>query len=254
MTKIRIIVWLIGMFCVIWPFQTKAQEQDPQALVEAALDYMRGQASVSTVDMTIHRPDWERVMTIKAWTKGREHSMFYITAPPKDEGNGTLLKKGEMWMYNPKINRVIKIPPSMMSQSWMGSDFSNNDLTKSDDIIKYYTHTLEGTETQDGKTVYLIKSTPKPQAPVVWGMQKYKIREDDIVLSEEFFDQDLKSVKKLTTQNIQEVGGKLFPMVWKMQKSDTKDEYTLLEYKELEFENDLPDRLFTLQSLRTSRR
>ncbi len=141
-----------------------------------------------------------------------------------------------------------------MSQSWMGSDFSNNDLAKSDDVVEHYTHTLEGTETQAGKTIYLLRSIPKPQAPVVWGMQKLKIREDDIVLLQEFFDQDHKSVKKLTTQDIQEVDGKLFPMVWKMQKSDAEEEYTLLEYKELEFQDDLPDRLFTLQALRNPRR
>ena len=78
--------------------------------------------------MTIHRPDWQRTMTIKAWTKGQKKSLFFIASPPKDEGNGTLKKGREMWMFNPKVNRVIKVPPSMMSKSWMGSDFSNNDL------------------------------------------------------------------------------------------------------------------------------
>jgi hypothetical protein len=54
---------------------------------------MRGKTPVSTVSMTIHCPDWERVIPIKAWTKGADETIFWITAPPKDYGNGTL-KKG----------------------------------------------------------------------------------------------------------------------------------------------------------------
>jgi outer membrane lipoprotein-sorting protein len=215
---------------------------------------MRGKTSVCTVDMTIHRPDWERTITIKAWTKGQNDSIFRIIAPPKDHGNGTLKKKREMWMYNPKVNRVIKIPPSMMSQAWMGSDFSNDDLSKTESLIKDYSHTIIGTETHEGKKVYVIKSTPKPGAPVVWGMQRLKIREDHIFLTQEFYDEDLKLVKALTTLQIQMLGGKLFPRVWKMQKADVKDEYTLLKYKELTFDQNLPDRLFTLSSLKIPRR
>ena len=97
---------------------------DAKQLVEDGFNYWRGQASVAVVDMTLHRPDWERTMTIKAWTFGQADSLFRIIAPPKDNGNGTLKKGKEMWMFNPKINRVIKLPPSMMSQSWMGSDLS----------------------------------------------------------------------------------------------------------------------------------
>jgi len=204
--------------------------------------------------MIVHRPDWERVVTIKAWTKGQNDSIFRIIAPPKDHGNGTLKKKREMWMYNPKVNRSIKIPPSMMSQAWMGSDFSNDDLSKTDSMIKDYIHTIEGTETHEGKKVYLIKSMPKPEAPVIWGMQKLKIREDRIFLAQEFYDEDLKLVKALTTLQIQMLGGKLFPKVWKMQKADVKDKYTVLEYKELIFDRDLPDRLFTVSSLKIFRR
>ncbi len=253
MTK-KLITALCLPLSIIIALYGNVRGQDAQALVEAAVKYYRGEASVSTVEMTIHRPDWERVMTIKAWTKGEQDSLFRIIAPPKDHGNGTLKKGREMWMYNPKINRVIKLPPSMMSQAWMGSDFSNNDLSKTDSLIKDYCHTITGTETHDGKNVYIIKSIPKLEAPVVWGMQKLKIREDHILLSQAFFDEDLKLVKAMTSQQIQMLGGKLFPRVWKMQKADAKDEYTELSYKELTFEQDLPDRLFTLSSLRSPRR
>ncbi len=235
-------------------FATAAYSMDARSLVEASFNYMRGKSSIATVVMTIHRPAWQRQMTIRAWTRGQKDSLFYIEAPPKDHGNGTLKKGREMWIYNPKINRVIKIPPSMMSQSWMGSDFSNNDLAKSDSLLTDYTHSIVGTETHQGQIVYVIKSMPKPGAPVVWGMQKLKIRADLIWLSEVFFDEDLEPVKAMTTLKIQMLGGRLYPKVWRMQKTDENDRYTQLTYTHLEFKSSLPDSLFTLISLRKARR
>ena len=240
---------------LLLPLQALAADtSDASALVENSFKYMRGNASIATVIMTIHRPDWEREMTIKAWTRGKKYSLFYIQSPPKDHGNGTLKKSREMWMYNPKVNRVIKVPPSMMSQSWMGSDFSNNDLAKSDSFVNDYIHSIVGTETHDGQKVYVIKSMPKPDAPVIWGMQMLKIREDLIWLSQEFFDEDFKSVKRMTTLEIQMMGGKLYPKVWRMRETDKEDRYTELTYKSLTFKSDLPDSLFTLTSLRKARR
>jgi len=227
---------------------------DARSIVESSFNYIRGQASIATVEMTIHRPDWERSMTIKAWTRGQKDSLFYIDAPAKDHGNGTLKKGREMWIYNPKISRVIKVPPSMMSQSWMGSDFSNNDLAKSDSLLTDYSHSIVGTEMHEGKAVYLIKSLPKPDAPVVWGMQMLKIREDLIWLSEVFFDEDLKPVKAMTMLEIQMLGGKLYPKIWRVNKTDQQDSYTQLTYKALSFKDRLPDNLFTLSSLQKARR
>jgi len=235
-------------------FKQAGWAQDAQSIVQDSFDYFRGEASIATVQMTIHRPTWERHMEIKAWTKGQTESLFTITAPAKDYGNGTLKKGREMWIYNPKINRIIKVPPSMMSQSWMGSDFSNNDLAKSDSILTDYEHRLVGIETHDGKAVYVIESTPKPQAPVVWGMQILKIRQDHIWLVQEFFDEDLKSVKVLETLDIQMLGGKLFPKVWRIRKFDTPDHYTRLTYLSLEFRSNLAESIFTLSSLRTRKR
>ena len=231
-----------------------ADTPDAAAIIEASFNHYRGKASVSDVEMVIHRPSWERTMRMSAWTKGTDRSLIRITAPAKDEGNGTLKKGPEMWTFNPKVNRVIKLPPALMSQAWMGSDFSNNDLAKSDSILNDYTHTLMRTETRGGHTVYVIKSMPKPAAPVVWGMQILEIRDDDVLLSEEFFDEDLVSVKIMTTREIQMMGGRLFPKVWQMQETDKQDQYTLLRYHALEFKDDLPDRLFTLNALKTQQR
>ena len=234
-------------------FAASSAAQDAGTIVKESFDYMRGKASISTCTMLVHRPDWQRSMTIKAWTLGQSDSIFYITQPPKDQGNGTLKKGEEMWMYNPKVNRVIKLPPSMMSQAWMGSDFSNNDLAKTDSLIKDYNHTLEKTGTADGKKVYYIKSMPKPRAPVVWGMQKLKIREDHIFLQQDFYDEDLKLVKSLTMLDIKPMGGRLYPATWRMQKADTKGKYTVVSYEKLEFKDSLPESRFTLSNLRNPR-
>ena len=142
----------------------------------------------------------------------------------------------------------------MMSQSWMGSDFSNNDLSKSDSFVNDYTHSIVATELHEGQNVYVIKSLPKPDAPVIWGMQMLKIRQDLIWLSQEFFDEDLVAVKVMNTLEIQLIGGKLYPRLWRMREVDTKDSYTELTYMSLAFKSDLPDSLFTQASLRKARR
>jgi len=229
---------------------TAVRSEDAADLVRDAVDYYRGEASRSRIRMVIHRPNWERTMILEAWTEGREKSLFHIVAPPKDKGNGTLKRGSEMWTYNPKVNRVIKLPPSMMSQAWMGSDFSNNDLAKSDSILEDYTHSLENTYRHNDKRVWVVRCMPKPAAPVVWGMQKLHIREDSILLKEEFYDEEHRRVKTMTGSRIDLLGGRLFPKIWKMQKEEASGEYTLLEYRQLEFLADLPERVFTVSALR----
>ncbi|MDD5711810.1 MAG: outer membrane lipoprotein-sorting protein [Smithellaceae bacterium] len=242
-----VLVFLSVLFCIP---AAHAQMKNGQAVVQAAFDYWRGKTSTAVVNMTIHRPEWERTMTIKAWTKGEKDSLVVIISPAKDSGNSTLKKGPEMWVYNPKVNRVIKLPPSMMAQSWMGSDFSNNDLAKSDSLLHDYTHKIVGMETQEGKKVYLIESTPKPAAPVIWGKQRFKIREDYIMLTQEFYDEDGKLVKSMVAQRIEMQDGKLFPQVWVMRKADARDEFTKLVYRELTFDRDIPDGTFSLTSLK----
>jgi outer membrane lipoprotein-sorting protein len=235
-------------------FSEPALAADAQAIIEASVHHYRGNASEATIEMIIHRPDWERRMRMDGWTKGTDKSLIRITAPAKDMGNGTLKKGRDMWTYNPKVNRVIKLPPSLMAQSWMGSDFSNNDLAKSDSILFDYTHKLVGTETHDGHTVHVIESTPKPDAPVVWGMQRLKIRDDHVMIEQEFFDEDLQPVKRMTAGNIRMMSGRLFPQIWKMQEADVEDEYTVLHYHKLRFLDDLPDRMFTTNELKSHQR
>ena len=229
---------------------TPVWAQDADTIIKAAIDYWRDSSSYSVSEMTIHRADWERQMTIRVWTRGEKQSLVRVAAPPKDAGNATLLLDNDMWSFNPKINRVIKIPSSMMNQSWLGSDFTNNDLAKADDLIDQYTHKLLRTETHEERKVYVIESIPKETAPVVWGREVVKVRADWILLEHEFYDQAGALVKKLTTAEVQAMGGKLVALRQRMQKVDQPQEWTELRLREAQFGIDVPAHTFTLANLR----
>jgi len=231
----------------------RAQEPDAATLIKAAIEYWRDTSSYSVADMVIHRPDWQRSVTFRVWTRGDKQSLVRVAAPPKDAGNATLLLDNDMWSFTPKVNRVIKIPSSMMNQSWMGSDFSNNDLSKADDLIDQYTHKLLSTQTQDGHKVYVIESIPKETAPVVWGREVVTVRDDYVVLEHVFYDQQGALVKKLTTQELKPMGGKIVASRQRMQKVDKPDEWTDVRTREVKFGIIIPASVFTLANLRNPR-
>jgi outer membrane lipoprotein-sorting protein len=230
-----------------------AAGEDANAIIKSAIDYWRDVSSYSVASMTIHRPDWERSVSMRIWTRGEKESLVRVTAPPRDAGNGTLLLDNDMWSYNPKINRVIKIPSSLMNQSWMGSDFSNNDLAKADDLIEMYRHTLLSVSMRDGHKVYVIESVPRETAPVVWGKEVVTVRDDFVLLEHAFYDQTGALVKKLVTLEIRPMGGKNVVTRQRMQKVDTPDEWTEITVSEARFGVDMPAGMFTLSSLRNPR-
>jgi len=250
---LRSITLLTILFLTLSPRLVYADSTDPQALVAQAIEYWRDNSSYMTATMHVHRPDWERQMSLKAWTKGRDLSLVRFTAPAKDAGSASLTVRDDMWSYTPKVNRVIKIPPSMRGQSWMGSDFSYRDLSKSDEISDNYTHTLLQETEGDGKKVYIIESIPKEFAPVVWGKEVLRIREDFIILEHKFFDQDMKLVKQLQAREIQVMGGKVYPKRIRMEKVEEQDHWTEVIHDEVQFDVPVESRLFSLSYLRNPR-
>jgi hypothetical protein len=203
--------------------------------------------------MVIHRPDWERSMTMRAWTKGDDRSLVRVLEPRKDRGNGTLTDDNSMWSYSPKVNRVIKIPSSMMGQSWMGSDFSNKDIARADDIVKQYDHSFLGIEEVDGVTIYEIESIPHENAAVVWGREVLKIRDDHVVTEHRFYDQDNELVKTLTSLEIGEMGGRTIALRQRMAKEESPEEWTEIQVVSVDYDIELADSLFTLSNLRNPR-
>ncbi len=230
-----------------------AQDIEAKTLIRKAMDNWRGITSQSDMTMTIHRPDWERTMSMRSWSRGDKLSLVRVTEPKKDAGNGTLLNDNNMWTYTPKINRIIKVPSSMMSQGWMGSDFSNRDISKSTDIIDEYEHELTATGEDDGHVVYTITSIPHEDAAVVWGKEVLLVRDDYVLIRQEFWDQDDILVKTMQAGDIVEMGGRPVARTLRMSEVDTPEEWTEMVVNEIEFDVDLPANIFTLSNLRNPR-
>ena len=250
--SLHITHWLFLTLCLIAPpaYSTPPQARD---LIQQAMDHWRGLSSYSEMTMTIHRPDWERSMSMRSWTKGDKTSLVRVTKPKKDAGNGTLTKENNMWTFAPRVNRIIKVPSSMMSQSWMGSDFTNKDISKSTDIIDQYDHKILQTHEQDGHTVYVIESIPHEDAAIVWGKEILTIRDDYIMLEQQFWDQDNILVKTMKAREIKKLGGRTVASVIRMGKVETPDEWTEMSIQDIQFDQAHPDSLFTLSNLRNPR-
>lgn len=241
------------IFLLAIPTLGSAEDRDGKSIVRDAINHWRGLSSYTEMTMVIHRPDWERSMTMRAWTKGDKRSLVRVVEPKKDRGNGTLTDDNNMWSYSPKVNRVIKIPSSMMGQSWMGSDFSNKDIARADEIVDDYAHSIVKIEEIDGVVIYDIQSIPNEEAAVVWGSELLRIRQDHVVLQHAFYDQDGELVKVLKTMEVVEMGGRVIAKRQRMNKADEPDEWTEIEVNEVEYELDLKDSMFTLSNLRNPR-
>lgn len=225
-------------------------EVTAQSLIEGALDLTRGVSSYTELTMTIHRPAWERTLSLAAWTRGREDALIRFTAPPKDAGTATLKKGEQMWTYSPKIRREIRLPSSMMSQQWAGSDFSYNDLSRSDKYLRYYDFEIIRTEARDGHTVYTLDMIPHDDAPVVWGKETLVLRDDYVTLRQTFYDQELKPVKRVVTLEVGDLGGRTFALAMRMQSVDKEDSWTEIRYVAADFDAEVDDSLFTTFALR----
>lgn len=234
---------------------TGAQDSAPTArdIIKGAMDNWRGLNSYSEMTMTIHRPEWERSMSMRAWTEGEKQSLVRIIEPKKDLGNATLIKNKEMWSFSPKINRVIKIPSSMMSQSWMGSDFSNKDISRSTEILDNYEHTLTAIEQDGAHTLYTVTSIPHEEAPVVWGKEVLIIRDDYVLLEQQYWDQDDELIKVMKTGEVVEMDGRNIAKIMRMYKLESPEEWTEISNSMVDFDVELSPNTFTLSNLRNAR-
>ena len=242
---------LLPVLLLVYATASGAQQTpEAEALIRAAMDHWRGVTSVSNMTMTVHRSDWQRQFSMQAWTQGDKTSLVRVTEPKRDAGNGTLIKDQNMWTFSPKVNRILKVPSSMMSQSWMGSDFSNKDISKSTDIIDQYEHRLIHTEEKDGHFYYTIESIPHEDAAVVWGKEVLTVRDDFVMIRQEFWDQDNILVKEMNTLEVVFMSGRTIAKSLRMNKIETPGEWTQMTVNEIEFDADLSESLFSLSNLR----
>lgn len=246
---------LLVLLCFLVPAPLLAADTELNAtsILKDALQQWRGDSSYTELSMLIHRPEWERHSSLVAWTRGEADSLVHFTAPAGDAGNATLKHGPVLWLYNPKLGQVIKLPFSMMAQNWAGSDFSYNDLSKTDQIITDYTHTLDSVNEKDVHKVYTVICIPKSSAPVVWGKVTLLIRDDHVLLEETWFDQDMKPVRKLETLRVAPLGGRAYPVKMRMSLLSKPDRWTEIVTTVGHFNLALPSYLFTLSNLRNPR-
>lgn len=242
---------ILSTFFLVLIFAIPGWTQDATEIVRKADEKMRGESSKSEITMQIIRPTWQRKVSMKGWSKGTEYSLIVVTAPARDEGTAYLKRENQIWNWLPDINRTIKMPPSMMSQSWMGSDFSNDDLVEESSIVTDYNHTLKGDSTLSSYNSYKIEMIPKPQAPVVWGKLVSFISKDDYLqLRTEFYDEDGELIKVMEGSEIQEMDGRIIPTRMEMIPMDKKDQKTVLLYKDIEFNVDISSNFFSIQNMK----
>jgi len=229
-----------------------ASAQDATEIVNKANELMRGQSNESVMTMKIIRPKWERTLQFKGWSKGTEYSLIYVLAPAKEKGQVFLKRGKEIWNWVPSIERMIKIPPSMMMQSWMGSDLTNDDLVKESSIVEDYSHKIIGEEKIDGYDCYKIELIPKEDAAVVWGkIITWISKEHYYTLKNEYYDEDGYLVNVETLSKIKKMGDRTLPTYYEIVPVDKKGHKTTMEFNDVKFNVPIKDSFFSIQNMKT---
>lgn len=225
--------------------------EDAKEVIRKSDEKMRGKTSHSEMTIQIIRPTWTREMKMKAWSKDTKYAMILITSPAKEKGTVFLKSNKEVWNWVPSIERVIKLPPSMMTQSWMGTDFTNDDLVKESSVIEDYSHTFSGDSIIEGRDCHKIKLIPKPDAAVVWGKVMVWIdKKDYLQLRAEFYDEENSLVSSMQSYDVKVLGGRLIPTRLEMIPADKKGQKTVMIYSNISFDQPIDDQFFTTQNIR----
>jgi outer membrane lipoprotein-sorting protein len=231
-----------------------ASGQDAKEILRRMEYNMRGDASYAEMTMETVRPRYTREISMRSWSLGDDFALIYVTAPARDQGTAFLKRRNEIWNFVPNIDRTVRMPPSMMSQSWMGSDFSNDDLVRGVSVIEDYDHELAGSETIDGLECYKIELEPHPETPVVYEKVIYWVsKEYYLPVKVENYDEYGDLVSTIHFRDIKTIGGRPMPSVMEMIPEDRRGHRTILTYHEADFDIDLSEGFFSIQNLTSIR-
>lgn len=245
---------IIYMVFISLIYTSSLSAQDAKEIVKKSDELMRSKSSYAEVTMTVIKTDWTRTVEMKNWALEPDYALIYITEPARDKGSVTLKRKKEVWSWIPTAQKVIKIPPSMMLQPWMGSDFTNDDLVKESSVVNDYTHTVIGEEKFNGYDCYKIQSAPKPDAGVVWGKLLIWIAKGAYFqLKVEFYDEDGFIVKTYLGNEIKEMDGRTIPTYWEMIPVDRPGEKTVFIYNKILFNYDVNESFFSERNMKRVR-
>lgn len=227
-----------------------AQPGDAHEILDKVERLLWGSTVQGEYEMTITTPRWQRTLGLRVWMDRPRRSFVRIVSPPKEAGIASLRIGGEMWNYLPNVERIVKIPPSMMLQPWMGSDFTNDDLVKESSLLDDYSHRVLDTTQVDGAATLQIEATPKPDAAVVWGRIVHWVRRADTMpLKQEFFSERGERVRVLAFSEVRKVGSRLMPTRWEMRPDAKPGNSTTIVLKDAVFDRPIDDEVFTQRNL-----
>ncbi|MFB6258108.1 MAG: outer membrane lipoprotein-sorting protein [Flavobacteriales bacterium] len=242
---------LLTLFFMI-PLFCKAQ--DGSSIVEKMDQHLRGKTSKSKMTIKVVRPDWTQTKKIKTWSKGNDYAMVLVTAPSREEGTAFLKRGDEIWNWVPRVERTIKLPPSMMSQSWMGTDFTNDDLVEQASMVTDYKHKKVGDSTIRGRDCYEVRLTPKEGKAVVWGKVKLYIgKEHSIEMRSEYYDETGELINVMKSYDVKKIGGRQMAERMEMIPQDKAGHKTVMIREKMSFNETIEDSFFTTRKMKSLR-
>ena len=244
-------IYFVSIFIfVIFSNFVNASNLDPEKILDGVDDLYRSNASHGIITLSVTTVNWQRTLTLEQWSKDEDKSLFKILKPKKEKGLATLRVDKNVWNYMPKVKRVVKIPSSMMSSSWMGSHFTNDDLVKQSRMAEDYTFSITFEGMQDDEEVVEITCIPNKEAAVVWGKVEVVVYADDYIpLRMIYYDEDLLLSRTLEFTNIQKMDGKMIPTLMSMIPADEPGESTTVKWEEIQFNVTINDEFFSLRKL-----
>jgi outer membrane lipoprotein-sorting protein len=250
----KILLVAILLLC----FQSTLMAQDASTakeLIRQVEDLMRSDEVITEISMEIVTPDWRRTLVFKSYDDRQgDQSFIHILEPVRDRNTTFLRQQRQLWSYLPQAERTLKIPPSMMMQSWMGSDFTNDDLVKESSLVSDYEHEYNGTVEEDGNTYHQVTLIPKPDAPVTWGKIEALLRENPLTpYTYRYFDRRGELRKTMVLDQLGTISGRTLPTRWTMTTTNKPGHKTIITLESIEFDPQIPARIFTRQFLRNPR-
>ncbi len=238
----------IIFFLLLIPALVNAQTAEE--IIKKAEDAIKGSSAQGTIEMEVVTPDYERTLVMDSWWVGNEKALIVIKSPRKERGNKTLKIKNEMWSYLKNTETTIKIPPSMMLQSWNGSDFTNDDLVRESNLADDYYQKILGEDELDGVICWKIELDPKPDAPVVWGKLLYWVRKNDTLPAKvEYYDEKGNLKRHMEFSEIKNFDDRMLPSKWSMVNDEKPGHTTVMKIEDMEFDIKISDRKFSFQEL-----
>lgn len=244
----------IAFILILLGLSISSQAQDAKEIVKKMDDKLQGDSNQSEMKMSIVRPKYTRSIAFKNWSLRRDYFLTYVTSPSKDKGMVSMKYEKEMWSYTPSINRMIKLPPSMMSQGWMGSDYTNDDLVKQSSIVNDYVHTILGEEIIDGIECYQIQMIPNNDANVVWGKIVIWIdKEKYINLKAEYYDEEAYLVRTELGKEVKTFDGRELPSIMEIIPAEEPKNRTIITIISMNFDVDIKESFFSQQNMKRIR-